>query len=704
MIKRAAVLAALIALPAWAQRTSLGARIGDYRSDMLRQDIAQISGDAMGSVIGDASTASGPIFWFDPSNTNAPPSIDRLPSSLTINGVTVEPSFRYRGGDADATDWDAWTYGETLALQAGTAPTYDADTPLLGANDAAADFNAGGFYKAAGTSTGNITTGDIVFEAVIRATASTSSYALGKRSSISPNEGYHFYMSANAAALFIDAGASTATMVTGTLVTGAWYHVFGCINRDENSTSGAQLYINGAASGSGVNASASSATLTNANNLVIGADPFGANPFDERVAYTALYTYAGLIAAGAGGQTECASVAKDRFARLTAMHPRIARGTAVPTVMTRSTANTLRKCTSNVQTLFTVGANWPRVERLCDGTVGYLSEPALSNLALQSEDVATSWTEADAGDTQSLNAAAGLDGTTTADGNIADATDGDHGFSQAVTLTAATYTLSTFAKAGNKTWAYLSDDTVANATGYFNLSTCAAGTKGAGAAEIFVRDYGNGWCRIGISFTGTVAAHTVKVLSADADADKTVTGDAATVNTYLWGSQVELFATITSYIRTTTASVSRSADTLTYAPSGNAPAVTTTGSIVCAGVVPNFNNAANPTMMRLYVDASNSIALTQSSTDGPMMYSLSGGAALSTTGTGDASNGTVQTWASTWGGGNSYVYTDGVQVGTSALFVAPVGAYAEIRTGYGINVLGGNLSWCKIYNTTGKTR
>lgn len=58
---------------------------------------------------------------------------------------------------------------------------------------------------------------------------------------------------------------------------------------------------------------------------------------------------------------------------------------------------------------------------------GYLAENAVENKCLQSSDMATTWVKIDAGDSFDLNSIAAVDKSVTADGLIADATDGEHG-------------------------------------------------------------------------------------------------------------------------------------------------------------------------------------------------------------------------------------------------------------------------------------
>jgi hypothetical protein len=220
--------------------------------------------------------------------------------------------------------------------------------------------------------------------------------------------------------------------------------------------------------------------------------------------------------------------------------------------------------------LHTVGANWPRVACRYDSSddmqCGYLGEPASTNLALQSEalSVSTTWTHIDDGDTITADAVAAPSGATTADAIVADATDGQHGVSQTITHTAATHTFSAFFKTGAKTWAKLSDSTVTNAYAYFDIGTCAVGTKGAGAATRTAVSFGGGWCRVSIKYEGTAADHTMLAQCAHADTDDTFAGDGASTSCTMWGSQVEATREPSSYIKTTTASVVRNSDALSY--------------------------------------------------------------------------------------------------------------------------------------------
>lgn len=537
--------------------------------------MGQATGVGVGAPFHSAWRGGGanPTFHLDYDNPAQLASVDRLSSDLTINGTTVSPTFVYYGGDASGSGWTAATGDNLDFVSAGTDPTYNAGSPLLGAtNDDSVDFNAGDYFAEASAGSADVTTEDLVFEIVFQAAGSGTNGLMGNQDQTSPFPGWHVFENGGKLRGQIDAGAAQGSFDTAALDAGVYYHAFGCVNRDEASTSGATWNLNGASSGSGVDLSAAAGTLTSTKKLTLGALEDGGSKAGSAIAYAAFYVQSSWHASGATGKTDCTTAAKKRFAQLTGHYPIAADGTATPLVMTRAATKLLRKYDGvSVTELFEIGDNWPAVEELSDGTIQYLSEPASTgNLIVQSQDVGTSWTEMDAGDTQSLNSVADplQDGSSLADGNIGDATDGVHGFTQAVTLTAATYTLGAFFKKGDQDFAYLEDQTVANTQSWVDLTDCTAGTIGS-AATAFLENYGS-MCRFSIAFTGTAASHTLAIGSAAADNDETFAGDASTVNTSFWGMMVEKADTPRSPIMTTTGAVARVADTMTYdVPTGS---------------------------------------------------------------------------------------------------------------------------------------
>lgn len=205
---------------------------------------------------------------------------------------------------------------------------------------------------------------------------------------------------------------------------------------------------------------------------------------------------------------------------------------------------------------------------------GYLAEGARTNICLQSEDLATTWTNL--ASTESTNSTTAPDGTTTADKCVEDNTTATHGMRQAITITAdATYTFSVWAKADTRSalnlvfWDLGSNGVRCN----FNLSTGAVGTPtafGTGtAAAATATSYPGGWWRLTLTgnIGGGVTASDVDLRMQNPLGTDSYAGDAAS-GLYVWGAQLELGAFASSYIPTTTASVARNADVLTYPITG----------------------------------------------------------------------------------------------------------------------------------------
>ena len=471
--------------------------------------------------------------------------VNNLNPSLTINGTTVTPTFRYKGGDADGTNWNQWTYGEILpVVSTGTAADLNQGSPLLSSNDDSLKFNAGWYYQDSGSSFADVTTEDLVFEMVVKYSVSDNTVIASKRAA--GGEGWRLdkRTGPNIRVLIEDSAAHSIKWTSASIPAEAWYHVIVFVNRSENSTNGMQGYVNGISSGTGLNAS-SVLTMTSAGSMIIGAGNAGAAPLDANIAYLAMWKQSAWHQEGASGPTEWASIAKERFYRLIGIYPALAKGTAAPTLATRATIACLDKSEDSDTTrkIYCVGPGWLRCASRVDSTAtlvkGYLAEQSATNLILQSEDLGTTWAPIDAGDTVGGSVVTPTKATSTTAGIIGDATDGPHGFSQAVTLTAVNYTFSCFAKKGDQDWLLIDNATIANGKVWFNLATGAKGTQQAGIVAASIHSCGDGWYFCHYAFLGTVAAHTLEVRPSEADNDTGFAGDGAAVNTYVWGSQCE---------------------------------------------------------------------------------------------------------------------------------------------------------------------
>jgi hypothetical protein len=199
-----------------------------------------------------------------------------------------------------------------------------------------------------------------------------------------------------------------------------------------------------------------------------------------------------------------------------------------------------------------------------------LIEGASTNLLLRSEEFDNAaWTKVRNAIT--ANATVAPDGNTTADASISSADNNNHRTQQPFTFAATTtYTKSCFVKAADKTVCYLTvefSDPNAN-TVYFDLSTGAVGTVKAGLDGATIESFGNGWFRITATRTTTTGGASFAHVSwAEADDDPVFAGDGATIDGYNWGAQLEAIQFSSSYIPTTTTSVTKALDDNSVAPS-----------------------------------------------------------------------------------------------------------------------------------------
>ena len=204
-------------------------------------------------------------------------------------------------------------------------------------------------------------------------------------------------------------------------------------------------------------------------------------------------------------------------------------------------------------------------------SLGLLVEEQRTNLLTYSDDFSNAaWTSLAA--TLSSNVATAPDGALTADSYTATAVSGEHRIFRASTATvtaSSTITFSVFVKASGITRLRLNiydspsrvKEIIANvnlSTGTINTPTAAGGYT---AVASLIQAYSNSFYRI--SITGTVDAATTAVLCDLGLQNSAGTGSwtpAGTEALIVWGAQLEAGATPSSYIPTTTAAVTRSAD------------------------------------------------------------------------------------------------------------------------------------------------
>ena len=255
--------------------------------------------------------------------------------------------------------------------------------------------------------------------------------------------------------------------------------------------------------------------------------------------------------------------------------------------VTSYTATTTASITNYIPVLQTAAADVPRFDHnpTTRAALGLLVEEQRANLVTYSADFANAaWTKGAASITS--NTIVAPDGTLTGDKLVEDTATNTHLVQPSISpsyTSGTTYTYSVFAKAAERTFLQLRVTASSQFSASFNLSNGTASQQSAGTtAEITA--VGNGWYRCAITFAANATAAGASRIGVMFDATtQSYTGDGYS-GIYLWGAQLEAGAFPTSYIATTSASVTRNADVASM-----------TGT--------NFSAWYNQTEGTIYVDA-----------------------------------------------------------------------------------------------------
>ena len=202
-------------------------------------------------------------------------------------------------------------------------------------------------------------------------------------------------------------------------------------------------------------------------------------------------------------------------------------------------------------------------------SLGLLVEEQRTNLLLRSEEFGdASWTKGNASIT--ANSIAAPNGTLTGAKIVEDTSSATHYARRSTSPTINTnpITFSVYVKAAERIYVGLAIQEATTFTRQsnvnFNLGSGTANTVGniggAGSASATIIPVGNGWYRCTLTTTlGGTDTNALSWIYVSTSSGFNYTGD-GTSGIYLWGAQLEAGAFPTSYIPTTTAAVTRSAD------------------------------------------------------------------------------------------------------------------------------------------------
>jgi hypothetical protein len=215
--------------------------------------------------------------------------------------------------------------------------------------------------------------------------------------------------------------------------------------------------------------------------------------------------------------------------------------------------------------------NIPRLDYSLGSCPNILLEPQRTNLALRSEEFDNAyWVKTAASVTANLTTSPS--GIQNADKFIENVGISSK-YLSTPSFSAGTYTASIYVKPSNKTFFWMSLDSSVTAC-FFNLTTGTIAATGIGNTAT-ITNVGNGWYRCSITLTNAVT-RSLLIGTSDSSLNYTSNGNGVD-GVFLWGAQLEAGAYATSYIPTSSASVTRNADVISR---GN---IFTNGLITASG-------------------------------------------------------------------------------------------------------------------------
>lgn len=238
-------------------------------------------------------------------------------------------------------------------------------------------------------------------------------------------------------------------------------------------------------------------------------------------------------------------------------------GVLDPRVVVTRALNTATRVNSS-GLIETVNAGTPRFDYNPVTLVlkGLLIEETRANLLIRSSELENAaWSRTAVAISQ--NAATSPDGTLNAEKLIADTASSSHQIAQnsGTLVVGATYTQSVYVKASEYTFAQIRGNTPNNNyIARFNLSTGELTSSSNVVGTPTIVNAGNGWWRLTASFSPTAATSGFVYISLVNNSQQTTFSGDNVSGIYVWGAQLEAGAFATSYIPTTTLSLTRNSD------------------------------------------------------------------------------------------------------------------------------------------------
>jgi hypothetical protein len=315
---------------------------------------------------------------------------------------------------------------------------------------------------------------------------------------------------------------------------------------------------------------------------------------------------------------------------------------------------------------------------------GLLIEEARTNVMLQSEDF-SGWTTTNA--TINTNVVTAPDGNTTADkliGNLS-VSNVNHLIAYSYTTSVVEYTFSVFVKAAERNWILL-NDTLSGAQCFFDTSAGTVGT--ATSCTGAIADFGNGWYRCSISFTGVAGSSLERIFVARTGSATAWIGNDVD-GVYIWGAQLEVGEFPTSYIPTTTTALTRNADVATMTGTDFSDWYSAGSGGLAALVLPSTVLGTRPAIQFDDNTADEVIAL-RGDTTNPELVIVEGGAGQAQIDAGTIAANTAYNLGAAWATNDCAAAVNGNAAVTDTTATIPAVTQARLGSD-GTNYLNGHL-------------
>ena len=331
----------------------------------------------------------------------------------------------------------------------------------------------------------------------------------------------------------------------------------------------------------------------------------------------------------------------------------------------------------NVSVKEVITNNIPRLDYSLGGCPNILLEPQRTNLLLQSSSFdSASWNKTRS--TVTANATTSPSGVMDADTFTADGSSGVHQVTQSVSVTSGTtYTYSIYVKKDTNNFVQLGASSTIfglNFLANFDLNNGVVGSVGS-STTASIQDVGNGWYRCII--TGAATATTsgsISALIVTSASSARAESNTLSTSVFFWGAQVEAGSYATSYIPTTTASVTRNLETVVK--TGATALIGQTEGTMFLDFVKNNNDLGviqisdGTTSNRIYIGINNTNIIAQV---------RSGGGAAQAAFTVAATNNTRYKCAIAYKANDFVLYINGNQEGIDTSGLVPV-SFSQFQT------------------------